>query len=98
MSDVTVEAKDLEALVQLLLEREVQVRSYKQIFLLGAPGNPVAAENYRVAVEKEHSKSFDMVRPRFQALLNALRSGNNVPQALGNFLARGAKSSAGSDR
>jgi hypothetical protein len=85
MKEVSVSLKALKKLVDISFERDVQERA--QIMVLNQPGmsNPEAAFEFARLTNESKPEAQKQVELRYRNLLDALKTGENVSEALSSF-------------
>jgi hypothetical protein len=85
MKEVSVSLKALKKLVDISFERDVQERA--QIMVLNQPGmsNPEAAIEFARLTNESKPEAQKQVELRYRNLLDALKTGENVSEALSSF-------------
>jgi hypothetical protein len=86
MKEVNVSLKALKNLIDRSFERDVQERA--QIMVLNQPGmsNPEAAFEFARLTNEAKPEAQKQVELRYRNLLEALRTGENVSEALSSFI------------
>jgi hypothetical protein len=92
---VTVNLRDLKALVKLLFACSVESSAQRMIRKKQPKDREAVVKQYLEALVEMMPAAREKQRTYFHELLSSLRSGSDVPLALANFVAREAKSSAG---
>jgi hypothetical protein len=86
MTDVGVDLKDLQKLVERCFYQDVRDRAHRNALITGADTRPATTLLFTGWVSQAIPEAEKLTRLRYAPLLDALKSGNDVRGALAGFL------------